>query len=91
MTIIRKSNCSTCTNSECAINKDHIDSEGFKLVADSFPTFAQREQVRLRGCLSHPGAREYLMAPVIKELAEQPYNIMISRDEVISLLKGVKE
>ena len=42
-------------------------------------------------CVDHPGAREYLMAPVIKELEEQPYNIMITRDEVISLIRdGVK-
>jgi len=42
-------------------------------------------------CVMNPGAREYLMAPVIKELEEQPYNIMITRDEAIALIRdGVK-
>jgi len=27
-----------------------------------------KEKIEIVGCLSHPGAREYLMAPVIKEL-----------------------
>lgn len=45
--------CETCTNLECTINKNHTDSEGFRLILDSSQTFAQREQARLRGCASH--------------------------------------
>jgi len=80
-----KPNCSTCPHfrtthhgNECAESRTYLP----------LPAKALIEHV---GCLSHPNAREYLMAPVIKELEEQPYNIMITRDEAIILIRdGVK-
>ena len=57
-----KPNCSTCPHfrtthhgNECAESRTYLP----------LPAKALIEHV---GCLSHPNAREYLMAPVIKEL-----------------------
>ena len=55
---IQKPNCSTCPNYPC--NEE---------IANSATIVGGLEwQIEQLGCLSHPSAREYLMADVIQEL-----------------------
>jgi len=63
---IQKPNCSTCTNPKCPVmaTPGHKPDE-----VGWYPEIVS--SIRECGCLSHPGAREYLMAPVIKELERQ--------------------
>jgi len=99
-----KPNCSNCPPflngdwCELIINNDKDlklrkrDPNGIELM----------EYTKLCGCLYHPGAREYLMAPVIAELerkrdrrAEFIYDsstnpMVAAYDEAIALIRGVK-
>jgi len=60
---IQKPNCSTCTNPKCPVmaTPGHKPDE-----VGWYPEIVS--SIRECGCLSHPGARECLMAPVIAEL-----------------------
>jgi len=58
-----KPNCSTCIIKRCPM----FSYDGGK-PTDSSVHSQQRLAIEKVGCLSHPGAREYLMKDVIKEL-----------------------
>ena len=60
-----KPNCSTCTIKRCPM----FSYDGGK-PTDSSVHSQQRLAIEKVGCLSHPGAREYLMAPVIEYLEQ---------------------
>ena len=77
---MNKPNCGNCSGNETPNLTDFVNCNIRKDTVPFNPC-----------CVMNPGAREYLMAPVIKELEEQPYNIMITRDEAIALIRdGVK-
>ena len=71
-TITEKPNCSNCP--------PFLNSDWCKLIINNDKDLKLRkrdpngielmEYTKLCGCLYHPGAREYLMAPVIKELEQ---------------------
>ena len=95
-TMIEKPNCSTCTIKRCPM----FSYDGGK-PTDSSVHSQQRLAIEKVGCLSHPGAREYLMKDVIKELerlSECNYGTDTGRKyaavhvKVISLIRdGVKK
>jgi len=82
---MNKPNCSTCPHFrsthhgyECKESSIHLP-----LPAEAF--------IRYVGCLSHPGARDYLMADVIKELELQlKHNgtTIYYIPQIISLIRG---
>ena len=79
-----KPNCGNCDSKKCEYPSGNLYCYRLDEMIDPVKT-------NLCGCFHNPNAREYLMAPVIKELEEQPYNIMITRDEAIALIRdGVK-
>jgi hypothetical protein len=69
-------------------------SYGIRFYEENFIPFTEKV-----GCLSHPGAREYLMKDVIQELERQAVDArrfknherVAGYEKAISLLKGVKE
>jgi len=63
----KKPNCGNCPNW-----KGHWDVPFCKYWDEKIPiTKYGMDLIAHVGCLSHPGAREYLMAPVIKKLEER--------------------
>ena len=68
--IIQKPNCGNCPNTSCYNNL--IRQDKILTLEQTLETrvsyVAVRDHTKTHGCLSHPNAREYLMAPVIKEL-----------------------
>jgi len=81
---IQKPNCETCTKRGTACKR-----------IDPYPTVGQGYQISIIndvGCLSHPGAREYLMQDVIQEL-ERRANMFggeygVAYTAAIALIRG---
>ena len=64
---MNKPNCGNCPFCDRDTGTwDYCNEKDFAI--DPLET---KEKIELVGCLSHPGAREYLMAPVIKKLEER--------------------
>ena len=83
-TMTDKPNCGNCPNKgteQCpydviCFNEDHCDFiQPFKR-SDEFMKFSMA-----CGLLCHPGAREWLMAPVIKELEQRAINYAEQSDD----------
>jgi hypothetical protein len=59
-------NCSTCPHATFTRGRNWLNGgvlcKGEPILPDGVAT------IKIKGCLSHPDARAYLMAPVIKEL-----------------------
>jgi len=83
-----KPTCQTCTLKPCP----HFS----EMVHENDTAYFIMDIIRKVGCLSHPGAREYLMAPVIKELESHCVSgdsiwAHYSPNEIIALIRdGVK-
>ena len=85
-----KPNCSTCLSKTCPLSK--IPQASKDLATVEFITMILKEV----SCLSHPGAREYLMADAIEELEHQKLgygntDFDFVFNEAIALIRGVKE
>jgi hypothetical protein len=91
----QKPNCSDCTNDDCPIHPNGLP----------FPEEVRyeinviQEHTKEMGCLSNPGAREWLMKDVIEELERRgnghPTSSYIEGlfdgyDEAIPLIRGEK-
>ena len=72
-----KPNCSNCPSCDRDTGTWDYCNEG-DFAIDPLET---KEKIGIVGCLSHPGAREYLMAPVIAEL-ERLQSIIIENNTV---------
>jgi len=62
--MIEKPNCLTCLNDDCPIHPNELPFP----IEVRYEINIIRDHTKEMGCFSHPGAREYLMAPVIAEL-----------------------
>jgi len=65
--MIEKPNCLTCLNDDCPIHPNELPFP----IEVRYEINIIRDHTKEMGCLSHSGAREYLMAPVIAELERQ--------------------
>jgi len=65
-----KPNCGNCIRLEISELDDSCPNEEMCGISGCTITPEVKSWVEIHGCLSHPGAREYLMADVIKELEE---------------------
>jgi hypothetical protein len=93
-----KPNCGNCPNTSCYNNL--IRQDKILTLEQTLETrvsyVAVRDHTKTHGCLSHPGAREYLMKDVIEELERAIKTCDIpdkedAYDYAISLIRGVKE
>ena len=86
-----KPNCSNCPFCDRDTGTWDYCNEG-DFAIDPLET---KEKIEIVGCLLHPGAREYLMADVIKELEQRDTAMydcgakrLISLPEAIALIKN---
>ena len=88
-----KPNCGNCIKATFTRGDNWLNGgvlcEGKELLPDFVAT------IKIKGCLSHPNAREYLMQDVVKEL-ERLSNLnchasyKYAMEQAIALIRGVK-
>ena len=85
MTDVSECNCGNCTNEKCQYWK----YRGVLITSYSHdqPVANASQFTHDVGCLSHPRAREVLMADVVKKLEKHPEYCMRYCD-IISLIRG---